>query len=157
MPIKNITSPRFPPVTNELKNTKNVQMVPIRELIPYVQEDRRALDKSDLDTMSEPTQKLIPRLTQLLRDKKTKLNEALLLKVDVKTSRATLADGNTRLVAIEDAGYTHAPVRVHSWESLHGFGNKLKVDTSHYLAMSQEEWDKHDKPSDFGFSGLPVR
>jgi hypothetical protein len=116
----------YAPITNTVSNHPGMEMLPIDIIKQYSNsmEDRRLYNKSSLD-MGEPTQSLLPRLTAGLKDGSLKITEPLELSYDPEEKIAMLTDGNTRLVAIEDAGFTHAPV-ILNIRKLHGFGIPVK-------------------------------
>ena len=107
---------------------KGVEMVSVEDLKKFRNEDRRVQFKSK-ENITEPTQTLLPRLTEELRQGGA-IQEPLVFAYDPKGS-GILHDGNTRLAAIEDAGFTHAPVYVLR-NQLHGWGKQMQI-------LSEEE------------------
>lgn len=104
----------IPKVSEGVANNKYVRFVPIEELKKYIQENRRTQKKgSDViaGTLDKPTDETIAKIISDLREGKPLIKQ-LELSYDVSKGQLRLTDGNTRLVALEDAGYTHAPVQI---------------------------------------------
>lgn len=101
---------------------KGMEMVSVQDLLKLRTENRRVEPKGSFN-ITEPTETLLPRLTQELREGGA-IQEPLVVAYDTTGGLALIADGNTRLAAIEDAGFTHAPVVI-SRQDLHGFGRTV--------------------------------
>lgn len=136
-------------ISDAVASHKGMEMVAIKDLIGMRTQDRRVEGKSEMN-MTEPTETLLPRLTKELKDGAA-IQEPLTMAYDREAGKALLMDGNTRLAAIEDAGFTHAPVVI-SRQSLHGFGRpvkKLSVDDAY-----SANWLR---PSAIGLHTIPHR
>jgi DNA topoisomerase-1 len=120
-------------ISDSLAGHKGMEMVSVKDISKYATEDRRIQPKSEAN-ITEPTQSLLPRLTKELQDGAA-IQEPLVIAYDSSTGKMLLADGNTRLAAIVDAGFTHAPVII-SRQSLHGFGKKAPTEPQKEAAVS---------------------
>ena len=131
---------------------KGMEMVSVEDLRRLATEDRRVEPKSAMN-ITERTETLLPRLTKELREGKA-IQEPLVIAYDTDGGKALLADGNTRLAAIEDAGFTHAPVVI-SRQDTHGFGRD--VPTLSHEQAGVKPFRNWLLPSEAGFRTLPKK
>jgi hypothetical protein len=126
-----------------------MEMVDVRDLHQFRTQDRRVEPKGEYN-ITEKTETLLPRLTREFREGKPVL-EPLEFAYDHEAGKVILIDGNTRLAAIEDAGFTHAPVIVRR-QNLHGFGGPAPK-----RASDAEYGGNWVKPSAIGLRVLPPK
>lgn len=135
-------------ISPTLASHVGMQMVSVEDLVKIQTENRRIEPKSSMN-ITEPTQTLLPRLTKELREGGA-IQQPLVVAYD-NAGSMLLADGNTRLAAIVDAGFTHAPVVV-SRQDLHGFGRKVQPLSN--AAAGFKPFRQWLLPSEIGFDTL---
>lgn len=139
-------------ITESLATHKGMEMVSVEDLIQLRTENRRVEPKSSMN-ITEPTETLLPRLTRELREGGA-IQEPLVIAYDTTGGKALIADGNTRLAAIEDAGFTHAPVIIQR-QDLHGFGRTVpKLSPAEAGIQPFRNWLL---PSEVGLHTLPKK